>query len=437
MAESQPIMRASSRQIPWQQRLAHIVDTMRRMSEFTDPQEMVNFYGERMEQYFRYDGFVSLSRRGLEPPYYRITRSGRWNEELDPWKNRDKLPVLSGGLLGELIYGDEPRIITDLKVRDDDPGRFYLEGMGSLIAIPHYDRGVGLNMVCTLRKDPRGIDPEEFPELVWMSNLFGRATGTLVLSRELREAYESIDRELRVVADIQRSLLPSRLPHVPGLEFAAHYQTSRNAGGDYYDFFELAGGKVGFLVADVSGHGTPAAVLMAILHSIAHLHPGDGALPHELLSFVNRQMCRRYTGDSGMFVTAFYAVYDPATRRLNYCSAGHNPPRIRVGFTGPGGPVLSLDQAQGLPLGVIEDAAYGSESVEIDPGDALVLYTDGITEAFGPGGEMYGVDRLDAVIARPHDTAAELLDAVLADLRQFTGTVPAGDDRTMIVATAR
>lgn len=426
-----------ARREPWRQRLAHIVETMREMSRFTDPQEMVSYYGDRMENYFRYDGFISLSRRGLEPPFYRITRSSRWAEDIDPWKNRDRLPVLSGGLLGELLYGDEPRLISDLSVAPDDPGRYYLEGMRSLIAVPHFDKGQGLNMVVTLRKDPAGIDPEEFPEIVWMSNLFGRATNTLVLARELREAYQAMDRELHVVADIQRSLLPSRSPEIPGLDFATYYQTSRNAGGDYYDFFEMSGGRVGILVADVSGHGTPAAVLMAILHSIAHLHPGDDGEPHQLMQFVNRTLARRYTGSSGMFVTAFYGVYDPATRRLRYSSAGHNPPRLRAGFVGPGGPVLSLEGAQGLPLGVLDDAPYATAEIDIDPGDALVLYTDGITEAFSPTGAMYGLDRLDAVVGRPHASAEAMLDAVLADLRAFTLTAPANDDRTMIVVTAK
>lgn len=436
MNQSQGNPTVHSRHGPWQQRLAHIVETVRQMSTFTDPQEMVEYYGDRMERYFQYDGYVSLSRRGLSYPQFRVTRSSTWTREVDPWKERDRLPLLSGGMLCELLYGNEPRIVNDLSVPPDDPAAPYLAGMGSMIAVPHFDKGEGVNMICTLRKDRVAINPEEFPELVWMSNLFGRATGTLVISGQLRDAYESIERELRVVADIQRSLLPRKLPEIPGLDFATHYQTSRNAGGDYFDFFDLPGGRLGILVADVSGHGTPAAVLMAILHSIAHLAPHGGTSPSALLRFVNEQLSRRYTLESGMFVTAFHAVYDPASRRLTYSSAGHNPPRIRVGFTGPGGPVLSLDQAQGLPLGVLDEAEYVESWVEIDPGDALVFYTDGITEAFGPRGDMYGTDRLDAVLAQPHPSAAAMLTAILDDLRVFAGAVPPGDDRTMIVMTA-
>ena len=127
-----------------------------------------------------------------------------------------------------------------------------------------------MNMVVSMRRQVNGFDPQRLPELVLTANLFGRATHNLVLSDEVKRAYEAVDRELKVVSDIQLSLLPERLPHIPTLEIAAHYQTSQRAGGDYYDFFKLPEGRWGILIADVSGHGTPAAVLMAVTHSIAH-----------------------------------------------------------------------------------------------------------------------------------------------------------------------
>ena len=173
-----------------------------------------------------------------------------------------------------MIYGDEPRIIDDLQVAPDDPAYEYLAGPRSLMAIPHFDQGVATNMVVRMRNEPAAFDRAGFPEWVWISNLFGRATQNLVLAEELRQAYSVVERELKVVADIQRSLLPKTMPTIPGLGLAAHYQTSQWAGGDYYDFFPLPDGRWGILIADVSGHGTPAAVMMAILHSLAHTFPG-------------------------------------------------------------------------------------------------------------------------------------------------------------------
>ena len=127
-----------------------------------------------------------------------------------------------------------------------------------------------------------------------------------------KQAYEIVERELKVVADIQRSLLPQVLPKIPTLELAAYYRTSRWAGGDYYDFFPLPDGRWGILIADVSGHGTPAAVMMAITHSLAHSLPGPADPPAAMLGHVNRQLSNRYTTSNEVFVTAFYGVYDPA-----------------------------------------------------------------------------------------------------------------------------
>ena len=129
----------------WQQRLAQIVEMMREMSLQDDPQAMVRTYGRRVRKLMPGDRWISLSRRGLEPPQYRITRSSTWTEEINPWKEKDRLPLLEGGLLGELIYGDEPRIIDDIAplLKPDDPAYDYLAGFRSLMAIPHYDHGVG------------------------------------------------------------------------------------------------------------------------------------------------------------------------------------------------------------------------------------------------------------------------------------------------------
>src|SRR5437763_5550264 len=180
----------------WRSRLAIIVDTMRDLSRQTDPQEMVRTYGERMRQLLPIDRRVSLSRRDLEYPRFRITRSTTWTENVNPWKDRDRLPVFEGGLPAELVYGNEPRVFDDLQVADDDPARDYLEGHRSLLAIPMFDRGESVNMVVLMQQAPAAFPGEEVPDLVWRTGLFGRATSNLVLSEELQQAYQAIDREL-------------------------------------------------------------------------------------------------------------------------------------------------------------------------------------------------------------------------------------------------
>ncbi len=417
----------------WQERLAFIVEAMRDMSEHSEPQEMVRSYGLRVRQLMPAARWLSLSRRGLESPRYRITRSSTWPEVIDPWKDKHKLPLLEGGLLGDLIYGDEPRLIDDITplLAADDPAIEYLGGFRSLMAVPHYDQGRSINMVILLEREAAAFDPELFPEWVWVSSLFGRATHNLVLSGELKHAYEIVEHELKVVADIQRSLLPQVLPKIPNVELAAYYRTSRWAGGDYYDFFPLPDGRWGILVADVSGHGTPAAVVMAITHSLAHSLPGPADPPAALLGHVNRLLSQHYTASNEVFVTAFYGVLDPSARTLTYSSAGHNPPRIK---SCRGGSVHSLEEVGGPPLGLFEELDYEQATLALQPGDILAFYTDGIIEAMDPNSAQFGVDRLDEILRRCGLDAREIITAVVDAVDQFTGGNPPEDDRTLLVA---
>ena len=413
-----------------QQRLAEVVSVMRNLSVQTDPEAMVRAYGAWIQTMLASGRFVSLSRRGLEAPWYRITRSSLWDEPINPWTEADRLPLLRGGVLGELIYGDEPRILGDLDPSPDDPAYAYLEGQRSLMAIPNYDQGQGLNMTVRLSPEPDAFDPDNFPQHVWMSNLFGRATHNLALSAELKTAYGLVDRELKHVADIQRSLLPAVIPDIPTLNLAASYQTSQWAGGDYYDFFALPDGKWGILIADVSGHGTPAAVMMAITHSLAHGYPRPPASPGQMLAHVNDRLASRYTAESGTFVTAFYGIYDPSRRELTYACAGHNPPRVKRCEDGS---VASLDGVSSLPLGLFPDVEFEETTHSFIPGDQVVFYTDGITEATAPDGTMFGMDRLDEVLENCHLRADGLIDEVLKALDLFTEGQPATDDRTILV----
>jgi sigma-B regulation protein RsbU (phosphoserine phosphatase) len=415
----------------WHARLARIEDLMRDMSRHTDPQEMVRAYAQRVQQMTPVDRRLSLSRRGLGYPHYRITRSTTWAEEVNPWTEKDRLPLLAGGLLAELIYGDTTAVIDDLDVAADDPAAAYLSGQRSLLAIPMFDQGESLNMVVLLHEQSCAFPRDQIGDLVWQSNLFGRATSNLVLKEELRQAYQALDRELKIVADIQRSLLPARLPSIPTMDLAAHYQPAQRAGGDYYDFFPLPAGRWGIFIADVSGHGTPAAVLMAVTHAIAHTRPGPPMPPHTLLDYLNEHLTTHYTSLNGTFVTAFYGIYDPTSRRLADSSAGHNPPRVKRCQDGS---LLSLDAARGLPLGVFADTRYGEAEQPLQVGDQIIFYTDGLTEAHNPRGELFGTYRLDRELENCALQAEALRDSILRAVESFADGRPADDDRTLIVA---
>lgn len=257
---------------PTDKRLAFFTDTMRAISRHRDPQQLVADYYRRMYEAFPTDGYLSFSRRGLDAPQYRITRSSAWGIDFNPWLDGSSQPVFDHGLLGDLIYAGEPRIIHDLTdvVDEDDPASSFFKDMRSLIAVPMFDEGEAINMVVFMRKEPAAFDEERLPDQVWVSNLFGRATNTLVLRQQVNATNRKFREAMEAVGEIQRTLLPETLPDLPGVKLGAFYDSSEQAGGDYYDFFELPGNKLGILMADVSGHGTPAAVLMAVVHAIAH-----------------------------------------------------------------------------------------------------------------------------------------------------------------------
>lgn len=412
--------------------MREVVDLMRALSKETEPQAAVRLYRDRVRRLIPFDATIAVSRRDLSAPWYRITRASVWKDEVNPWVQKDRLPLHDRGLLGELIYRDEPTIINDLKPDPDDPAFELLTGYGSLFAQPQYDQGIAKNMVIALRRQPNAYDQHSAPTLLWLTNLFGRATQNLVLAKQLAEAYEIVDRELQAVSQIQRALLPVVLPDVPGLSLSAHYQTSKQAGGDYYDFFPQPDGRLGILIADVSGHGTPAAVLMAITHTMAHLAPQASASPGALLGYLNAHLADSYQRTGTGFVTAFYALYDPVSRTLTFASAGHNPPRIRRGD----GQIEVLDAARDVPLGILGDTQYVEASATLRAGDALVLYTDGITEARNREGQLFGEFRLDRTLERLSGPSDRLIAGILEEVARFTGERAADDDRTVVVASA-
>lgn len=428
-----PLPLNGSPALDWRERLALVIETMREMSQQTDPQEMVRLYGERMEKLLPRDRLISLSRRGLHRPDVLITRDSGDSvlRNLNPWKHRDHLPLVRGGLLADFIYSDTPTLENDFAVPDDDPGASYLRGYRSVMALPLFDGGTSLNMVVVLAKQPNAFCADDLPERVWMSNLFGRATHNLVLRDQLRDAYDEVDRELTAVERMQRSFLPAELPAVDWIDWAADYSTSRRAGGDYYDVVPLSEGRWGVLMADVSGHGAAAAVLMAIMHAMVHTNPDPDVPPNVFLERLNRKLCADYTRDSGRFVTAFYGIFDPADRTLTYANAGHNPPRLKRCADGT---LFVLDAVSGMPLGIAPDESFDVARMPLQVGDQVVFYTDGITERFNERGDMFEAERLDAVLANCGVTAEGLLRTLLDAVSAFAGGRPQADDQTVLVA---
>jgi sigma-B regulation protein RsbU (phosphoserine phosphatase) len=411
-------------------RLRRIDDLVMEMSVQDDADRLVRVFARQGAFLVPRDGIVTVSRRDLAAPYYRLTRSWRWREPANPYTEVHLLPVFDRGLLGELLYVGKPALLNHLEVEPDDPAYEHLEGMRSLAAVPSYDHGQALNMVMILSREPDAFTAADLENLLLHANLLGRAVNNLVLAQQLDEAYRKLDEEMQQASRVQRGLLPDELPEVDGLELGASYVTCSRAGGDYYQVLPLPDGRHGLFLADVSGHGVGAAVGTAMLHTLLHSCPDPAAPPSRLLAHVNRYL--RAVAPDGMFATAFYGVYDPPSRRLTYSLAGHPLPLLRRRNLD----VRELERTGGLPLGVLERDAWTEKEVRLLPGDGLLLYTDGIAEGMNAAEEMFGVGRLaDAVRLGPR-RAGRLVQHVERHFRNFRGDGPDQDDRTLLAAVA-
>lgn len=421
----------SDENLPVEERLERVIGSIKALSSTEDPRKMIEVFGEEVGSTLERDATISLTRRNVPAPQFQISRFSEWEDPIDPWLHPEKLPTIEGGILGDLIFGGKAVVINDLNVGQDDPAYLYLKDYRSLLSMPTFDHGEALNMTIMLDKKPDSFEVGLLPEIVWTANLFGRAIHNLRVGDALKEANRIIDHEVKVVAGIQLSLLPNGLPSIPGLELAVHYEAAQQAGGDYYDFFELPSGKWGILVADVSGHGPSAAVLMAITHTIAHTIPELSDNPADMLNFVNQHLVRRYTSMTKSFVTAFYGVYDPQTHKLTYAGAGHDMPLV---LRSTSCDVLSPDPTTNMPLGVRATETYTSHDYQLEPGDFLILFTDGLFEAQNHDGECYGLERFTEAVRRCTDTPQGIIDAMMADLAAFASGNPAHDDQTILIA---
>jgi len=251
------------------------------------------------------------------------------------------------------------------------------------------------------------------------------------LRARLELAYRQLDREDKRVGDIQRSLLPEQTPQLDGYAFAVHYATSARAGGDYYDFLPLRAHRLGVLVADASGHGSSAAVIMAITRVL--VHDAEGALdsPAQLLDRLNQRL--RPNLGPAQFVTAAFAVLDVATGTLDVARAGHEPPLV----VRRGGDIVTLDQGGGPPLGPFETARFGTASTQLAPGDAVLFYTDGLTEAVSRTGELFGSTRLTRVLASAAGEPADRIrDRLLGAVNDHAAGAALQDDLSFVVIRA-
>ena len=237
-----------------------------------------------------------------------------------------------------------------------------------------------------------------------------------------------MQRELTQAAEIQRGVLPHGAPRVGGADLAGFNAACRTVGGDYYDFFPYAGSRVGLALGDVSGKGMPASLMMMALHARVQVlaeEPGDLAA---LMTRLNKATCAKCPANR--FITFFFTVMDAATGDLAFANAGHNPP-IVIRASGES----QMLEGGGPVLGVLPIAPYSEQREHLGPGDLLVLYSDGVTEANNANFDEFGEDRFIEVLKRHrHETAGAIVAAVMKAVGEFAAGAPQADDITLVVA---
>ena len=248
------------------------------------------------------------------------------------------------------------------------------------------------------------------------------------LNREIQQRKELLEQELKIVSDLQRVLLPKDLPRIEGLELAVHYETSFYSGGDYYDWVALPDNRWGFLLADAAGHGAPAAVEMAMTCALFRSCPTPPVEPDALLSYLNDNLCRIYEAS---FVTAIYAVYDPDPRMLHLARAGQPPPMVCRASENT---ARELACEGVLPMGISQFDRIPVTRTQLNPGDRLLFYTDGVSERFNLQGEQYGEARLlDLLRTTPCPPPQKMIELIMEDVNRFAGERAAEDDQALLL----
>lgn len=296
---------------------------------------------------------------------------------------------------------------------------------------------VGLLVVAD-KESRTGVGPFAASDHRALSLFANQAAIALTNAKLHRQALEKerLEREVELAAEIQRNILPAEMPSVGCFETVGWSRPSRQVGGDYYGSLRFAGSRRGLVVADVTGKGMPAALLVSTLDSALRLLVDDcrlggaavGAeLSPELFDRLNKHIVE--SSASNRFITLILTEIDPRNRAVRYLNAGHNPGLLVRG----NGEVTPLP-ASGLPLGLLPTASYRVEPLEMGPGDLLCLYSDGITECESLDGEEYGQERLEDFLSlRRERPLSEIVDAIDADVRRFGAGLPQGDDQTVVL----
>ena len=335
---------------------------------------------------------------------------------------------VSRNVMDEVVIRGKSVLTSDAQ---HDPrfasGTVVLQGIRSVLAVP---LGVSDKVFGIIYADSPIADGRFTEDHLKVLTTLASVAAIRVENARLAEArlqQERLERELQLAMEIQQRFQPTAPPVVPGYELQGISFPCYEIGGDYYDFIQREDGRLVIALGDVSGKGTAAALLMSSLHASVHAQAGSHDTLSETISAVNRYLADNIPANR--FVTLFYAELDPASGALSFLNAGHNPPLI----VHAAGTVEQLASG-GLPLGIRRNAEYREGRTQMQMGDVLVIYSDGVTEAASPSGEEFGATRLHEVVSRNIDaSAAGVRDRIESALTKFSQGTQAADDITLVI----
>ncbi|HEX4495846.1 MAG TPA: SpoIIE family protein phosphatase [Thermoanaerobaculia bacterium] len=342
---------------------------------------------------------------------------------------RYRLDRIFGGEAAPWFAAADPELRLFLTGGGEAPANL-LPGARHLLGVPiEVENGPRGLIAAGDKESRRGVGPFLASDRRTLSLFANQAALALENARLHLQALEKerLEREMHLAAEIQRQILPKGVPLVPGYELIGWYRPARQVGGDYYDLFRSADGKVGLVVGDVTGKGMPAALMVSTLHSALRLLLDQTGFVPAMLERLSRHIGE--SSAANKFITMLVAELSPETGVLHYMNAGHNPGILLHA----GGAVEPLSPG-GTPLGLIAGARYKSSAVTLGAGDLVCIYSDGITEAAAPDDEEFGMERLiDLLRVGRELPLPELIAAITHAVGEFSQGLPQGDDQTLIL----
>jgi sigma-B regulation protein RsbU (phosphoserine phosphatase) len=399
--------------------LALLYDISLEMSSTLEVDELVRKIAAAVKQKIDYHTcsiFLLDEKQGLLRPKFVIRSNERENQKL-------VLP-LGTGLIGTAAKMNTPLRIGDVTL---DPRylNVHTETRSELV-VPLASKGRVVGVV-----DLESTQPGYFTEYHqrFLMTLASRIASSLVnaeLYAQVAENESRLGREMKIAREIQRQLMPDEFPVIPPLQMAVLFKPVAQLGGDLYDWIAYDDGRLAIVIGDVAGKGAPAALYGALSSGVIRTRAGRKYPPGQMLELVNKTLYQRPI--EGQYVAVTYAIYDPKTRTVTLSNSGlPYPLLVRAGQP------TFLDVG-GIPLGLFPDSQYEETALELQPGDTLVFYSDGVVEMRNDNGEEFGLRRLAETVRQNHDrTAEEIVKSVSAALADFIGRIRPSDDRTMVV----